>query len=242
MTRLRIAVEKRKILGKKVKKLRREGILPANIYGKDIKSTAVQLPEKEFQKIYKEVGETGLLDLDVDKQTIPVLIHNVQSDYKGILLHADFYKVNLKEKIKTMIPLVLTGEPKAARDKVGLLMQIVSEIEVEALPENLPEKIEIDVEPLSSVDEQITAGDIKPPKDVTILTDSSQVIAKISELVTKEAQEQAVEEAEKAQEAKAESAEEIPGEEEKPSAEKAEAKEKKEEEGKPQEKPSEEKT
>src|SRR3989344_1528481 len=189
MKREKLKVEKRKVLGKKVKKLRREGILPANIYGKDIKSLAVQLAQKDFDKVFKEAGETGLVDVMVNSQTIPVLIHNVQTDYLGNYLHADFYKVNLKEKVKTMVPILIIGEPKAVVDKIGLLMNILSEIEVEALPEQLPEHIEINVENLALVDEQITVADIKAPVGVAISTDPSQVIVKIGALVSKEAEE-----------------------------------------------------
>ncbi len=204
MRREKIAVEKRKVLGKKVKKLRQEGILPANIYGKDIKSIAVQTSLKEFTKVFKEAGETGLIDLELDKKLVPVLIHNVQTTYLGEPLHADFYQVNLKEKVKTMVPAITIGEPKAVTDKIGLLMQVLSEIEVEALPEELPENIEVNVESLAAVDEQITVGNIKTPNGVTILTDPSQVIVKIGELVSKEAKEQATAEAVAVEEAKAE--------------------------------------
>jgi large subunit ribosomal protein L25 len=186
----KLAVQKRDILGKKVKKLRKEGILPANIYGKDLKSTAVQVSYKEFEKLFKEVGETGLVDVEVDGQARPVLIHNVQYDNMTRLpLHADFFQVNLKEKVKTMVPLTITGEPVAITEKAGLLLQTLSEVEVEALPEELPEHIEVNVESLAAVDEQITVADLKVPSSVTVLTDPSQVVVKISELVSKEAEE-----------------------------------------------------
>lgn len=204
MKQPKLSVEKRTVLGKKVKKLRQEGILPGNIYGKDITSEAVQLPEKEFKAVYKEVGETGLVDLTLDGKAKPVLIHNVQLDpLTHSYLHADFYQVNLKEKIKAMVPLILTGEPKAVAEKVGLLLQTLSEVEVEALPQDLPEHIEVNVEALAAIDEQITVDNLKAPKGVAILTDPSQVVAKISELVSKEAEEQAKEEATAAEAAKA---------------------------------------
>ena len=207
----KLVVEKRLVLGKKIKKLRKQGILPANIYGKDIKSVAVQLPYKEFNVVFKETGETGLVDVELDKVIRPVLIHNVQYDhFTRDPLHADFFQVNLKEKVKTMVPVVVVGEPKAVADKIGLLLQPVSEVEVEALPEDLPEKIEVDVEHLATIDEQIMIEDLKLPTGVTVLTDSSQVVAKIAELVTKEAQEQAEKEAKEAEEAKAEEGAEAP--------------------------------
>ena len=203
--RHKLDVTKRTVVGKKVKKLRKEGLLPANIYGKGIKSMSVQVKTKDFDKLFKEVGETGLIDVAVDGQLKPVLIHNVQIDVISRLpLHADFYQVNLKEKVKTMVPIVTVGEPKAVTDKVGLLMQTLNEVEVEALPEDLPEKIEVNVEPLATVEQQITVGDLKVASGVVVLTDTGQVVAKIGELVSKEAQEQAAAEAQAAQAAKAE--------------------------------------
>lgn len=206
MKRHKLLVEKRKILGKQIKKLRREGILPGNIFGKNIKSTSVQVPLKEFSAVYKETGETGLVDLELDGKIIPVLIQNLQSDYKNNILHANFYQVNLKEKVKAAIPLEIIGEPTAVTEKVGLLINILSEVEVEALPEDLPENIQVNVEHLAAVDDQITVADLKVPAGVEVLTEATQVVAKIDELVSKEAQELAAEEAAAAEAAKEEAA------------------------------------
>lgn len=182
-----LKVEKRSVLGKKVKKLRREGILPANIYGKEFKSTSVQLPLKDFQNVFGIVHETGLVDLAYDSQTLPVLIHNVQIDPQTQTpVHADFFKVNLKEKITAHVPVIAIGEAKAVVDKIGLLEQPVAELEVEALPTDLPERIEVNVESLAQVDQQVIVSDIKVPDGVTVLNEPSQVVFKIGELVTKE--------------------------------------------------------
>src|SRR3989344_3554943 len=123
MKRYELTAEPRKITGKQVKKLRREGILPANVYGKDIKSQSLQLPQDVFDKVFEEAGETGVIDLTYGKDTIPVLIHNIHTDYRNRVLHADFFKVNLKEKVKTMVPIEVVGESKAVTDKIGLLME-----------------------------------------------------------------------------------------------------------------------
>jgi large subunit ribosomal protein L25 len=204
MKRYKLVVEKRKVLGKKVYKLRKEGIFPANIYGKGVKSVAVQVPYKDFEKVYKEAGETGIVDVAVDGDIRPSLIHNVQQDYyKHILLHADFFQVNLKEKVKAMIKIVTIGEAKAVAEKLGLLMQTLNEVEVEALPTDLPDKIEVNVEHLATLDAQIAVGEIKVPTGVTLLTDSTQVVAKIGSLISKEAAEQAAAEAAAAEAAKA---------------------------------------
>jgi len=210
----KLKVEKRKVLGKQVKKLRREGIIPTNVYGKNIKSQSLQVDAKEFANVYREAGKTGLVDLELDKKSTPVLIHNVQANFRGNVLHADFYQVDLTQKVKAMVPIEVVGEPKAVVDKIGILMNIVDEIEVEALPEELPENIEVNVENLANIDDQITVADLKVSQGVTILTDSSQVVSKIGELVTKEAAEQALEEAAAAQAAAAEAGTAEEGEEE----------------------------
>lgn len=204
MKRLKLTVEKRKVLGKKVTKLRKMGILPANIYGKNIKSLAVQVPQKEFDKVFKEVGETGLVEVEVNGEIKPVLIHNVQFDpLTRLVLHADFYQVDLKQKVKAIVPVTAVGEAKAVIDKVGILLQPLAEVEVEALPVDLPEHIEIDVSLLAVIDEQITVGDLKLPEGVSVLTDPSQIVVKIAELVTKEAEKQAATETAAAEAAKA---------------------------------------
>lgn len=194
MTRPKLSVQKRTVTGKKIKKLRKSGLLPANIYGKDIKSISVQVPYKDFESLYKIAGETGLIDVEIDGQLKPILIKNVQKEpISKQVLHADFYQVNLKEKITAMIPVVTIGEAKAVTEKVGLLLTPISEIEVEALPEDLPEKIEVNVENLAAVDEQITVADLKIPKGVEVKTDPSQVVVKVAELVSEEAKEVAAE-------------------------------------------------
>src|SRR6266498_138397 len=128
--------EVRTVLGKKIKKLRREGLLPANVYGKGLQSTAIQVKVSDFEKVYKEVGETGLINLEFDGKTKPVLIKSMQMNYDSHTpLHVDFYQVNLKEKVKATVPIILLGEPKAVTDKVGILLQTLSDVEVEALPD-----------------------------------------------------------------------------------------------------------
>lgn len=189
--REKLTVAKREITGKKVRKLRREGLLPANVYGAEMKSIAVQLPLKDFNKTFNIVHETGLVDLEVDGQILPVLIKNVHMDYvTDTPLHADFHKVNLKEKISAKIPVEAVGEAKAETDKVGLLEQPMMEVEVEALPTDLPEKIEVNIENLAVIDDQILVSDLKVPAGVEILSEAGQVVFKIGELITKEMEEQ----------------------------------------------------
>jgi len=178
-----LKVGKRKVLGKKAKKLRRQGILPANIYGKKVKSLAVQVSLKDFLPVYKKTGETGIIEIVVEGEKNPrhVLIHNVQKDpLSGQPLHADFHQVSLTERITASIPIELTGESPAVQQKLGVLIQPLSEVEVEALPTNLPEQFTIDISSLKEVDQAITAGDLKPPAGVKILTSPKEILVKIN--------------------------------------------------------------
>lgn len=209
MKRDSLVATKRTITGKQVKHLRRDGILPANLYGKGIDSQAVQLPIGDFKKIYNEVHETGVVDLKVEgMDAVPILIKNVAihpTTYEP--LHADFYKVNLKEKVRATIPIVAVGEPKAVTDKIGVLLQTLNEVEVEALPTDLPESIEVNVENLVNIDDSLTLADAKIPTGVEITAEPTEMIFRIGELVSEEVEELAEEEAAEAEAAAAEAGE-----------------------------------
>lgn len=187
MKRHTLKVTKREVLGKNVKKLRREGILPANIYGPKTESTSVQLSYDDFIAVYKEAGETSLVDIELNGKKNPVLIHNVQMDYLTHLpLHADFFQVNLKEKVSTFVPVVMVGEAKAVTDNLGLMLQNMDEVLVEALPTDLPEKIEVDVTSLSEVGNQILVEQLKVPAGVEIVSEPSATVVRIGELIAPE--------------------------------------------------------
>jgi large subunit ribosomal protein L25 len=176
-----LKAETRKVLGRKVKNLRKQGILPGNVYGKKIKSEAVQVSLKDFEKVYKEVGETGLLSLKVGNSDKPVLVHNVQTNpVTGDIIHVDFLQVDLKEKVTAEVPVELTGESPAEKQAIGTVVQQINEIEVEALPTDLPEKFEVSVEGLSEVDQAIFVKDLKVDKSkVEIKADPEAIVAKV---------------------------------------------------------------
>lgn len=194
MEKTTIKAVKRSLIGKKVRKLRTKGELPANIYGKGIPSLAVSLIYKEFQNKFKKVGETGLVYVSVDGETKerPILFHNIQKDsVKNNVLHIDLYQVDLKEKITSKVPVIAINEAKAVTDKIGVLLQPLAEVEVEALPTDLPENIEIDVAKLAAIDESLFVKDLLVDKSkITILTNSEETVVKIGPLITKEMEEQ----------------------------------------------------
>lgn len=196
-----LSAQKRIITGKKVKTLRKQGLLPANIYGKNIKSQAAQVDLKEFQKVYEEVGETGLIDLLLgDKETRPVLIHNVQLDpIKSLPLHTDFYQVSLKEKVTAMVPVIFVGDSPAVVNKEGVLLTVLDEVEVEALPTDLPENIELDVSKLTAIDQELKVKDLKIDKTkIEIKSDPNLTLVKIGPLITEEMKKEMEEEKAKA--------------------------------------------
>jgi len=179
-----LKAEKRKLFGRKIKSLRKEGILPANIYGKKVKSLAIQFPLNEFEKIYKEVGETGIIEVAVDKAKRPALIHNVQLDpVTDFPLHVDLLQVDLKEKVTTNVPVELIGESPAEKHGLGTVVQHLDEIEVEALPTDLPERFEVDTSKLEEVDNAIVVKDLEvDTKKIEIKSDPEQIIVKVEPL------------------------------------------------------------
>ncbi|HUV42813.1 MAG TPA: 50S ribosomal protein L25 [Patescibacteria group bacterium] len=186
---IKLSAEKRKVVGRKVKSLRKGDLLPANIYGKKVKSLAVQLNLKLFLDTYRETGETGIVKLKIkDEKTFrPILIHNVQLDpVTDRPLHVDFYQVDLKEKVTIEVPIELVGEAPAVKGKIGILIQPLTEVEVEALPAELPDKLELDVSSLEKVDDVVSVADLKVPKGIKILVLEKEVLAKIEPLAEEE--------------------------------------------------------
>lgn len=177
--------QKRTISGRKVKKLREEGILPANIFGKKIKSEAIQVSLKDFEKTYKEVGETSLLTLVIEggktKDERAVLVSNVQMDPRSdIPTHVDFRQVDLKEKVSANVPVEMTGEAPAEKSGVGTAVLYVSQIEVEALPADLPEKFVVDVSSLTEVDQAIYIKDLSlDRKKVELKAEAETIVVKV---------------------------------------------------------------
>ncbi|MCL4199913.1 50S ribosomal protein L25 [Patescibacteria group bacterium] len=224
--------ESREIVGRKVKRLRADGLLPVTVYGKKVDSQNLVVSASDFAKTYMETGETGLIELAVGSDLKPVLVHHVQRDpVRNTILHVEFHQVDLKEKVHANVPLVLVGEAPAVAQKVGVLLTLLSEIEVEALPTDLPEKIEVDVASLAEVGQELKVSDLRTPSGVAVLSDAAISVVKVGELVSKEAEEQAAAEVAAAEEAAAPAEGEAPAEDaEKPaeaSAEKPAASEEK---------------
>lgn len=192
MNRIPLKATEREILGKKVNRLRREGIIPGHVFGKKLETEHVSVKAKDFIKVYSEAGETGLVDLKIgEEKTRPVLIRQVQRDpVRGEVLHIDFYQVNLLEKTTVNVPILLIGEePEIVHTGEAVVIQPMMEVSVEALPSDLPENIKVDITALIAIDDAITVADLPVSAGVTILAEPESVVVKLDNAVTAEMQE-----------------------------------------------------
>lgn len=178
---LEIKSKKRAVLGKKVKALRKEGVVPAVVYGGPVGNIPLELNLKEFLKVFKVAGETTLIKLIVDDgKPKNVLVHDiVRHPMSGKIEHIDFYEVNMAEKITTKIPLVFVGVAPAVVDLGGVLVKAMQELEVRALPADLPHQIEIDISQLIAFSDKIDVGDINLPKGVETLEKPDTSVAAV---------------------------------------------------------------
>lgn len=178
---IELAAQTREARGKQVKAVRAEGNVPAVIYGHGVEAQALSVGQRTLAKVFSEAGSNKMVALSVDDgKPYNVMIHDVQTDSRtGNIIHADFYKVKMNEKIKAEIPLHFTGESVAVYKLEGSLIQGLSTVEVEALPANLPENIEVDIAVLDDFDKSIHVSDLTIPANVELLTEETELIAKV---------------------------------------------------------------
>ena len=182
---MNLEVQIRDEKGRRVKDLRQQGLIPAELYGKGIENTHLAVKSKDFKNVFKEAGESSIINIVISdknkKEEIPVLIHDIQKDYlTDDIIHIDFYRVRMDEKIRTHIPLEFIGESPAVKNYGGILNKSMLEIEVEALPKDLPHNIPVDISQIKELDQSIYVKDLSIPKNVKILVDPETVIATVS--------------------------------------------------------------
>ena len=221
MKRLELEVSKRDITGKKVRFLRRQGTIPANIYGHGIDSTPINVDARSLKHLMAHAGTTDLISLKVDdsKSPVKVLMREVQRNpLTDEPLHVDFYQVRMTDKIKADVPLVFTGEaPVLKKVKNSSMSYLIDSLHIEALPDDLPHSFEVDLSNIEELDQAIYVKDISIGHGITLFSDPEQMVVKVIEARKEEVIEVPVE-AEGAEEAEvteeAEEAETEPGEEE----------------------------
>ncbi len=181
----------REILGKKVKKLRKENLIPAEIYGHNIKNQHISVNKNEFLKIFQIAEKSSVIELINEKgEKIPVIIQDIQKDpIKNEIITIDFHQVKLTEKIKIKIPIELVNEAPALK-KGYMIIKNLNEIEIETLAKNIPHKIEVDISRLENLKQSIFVKDLKLDKNIKILTDPETIIASVSETIKEEINEE----------------------------------------------------
>lgn len=183
MARKELTVYPRQVLGKKVAALRRAGVLPANVYGHGVESVSVQIEVEELQNTLKAATRNEVIDLKIEgeRSARPVVIHHIQRHPLGRgILHADFYQVSLREKMRADVPIVITGRSEAVATFNGVLLPGIEALHVEALPLDIPAHIEVDITPLAELDMAIHVRDLEVPANVTVLTDPGVVVASVA--------------------------------------------------------------
>lgn len=175
---MELAVKTRDVLGKKVKALRREGLIPAELYGHGFENIHLALPAKEFNKVLKEAGATTVVNLLLGKESKPAMIHEVARDaVTGEVIHVDLHQVRMNELVKARVPLEFIGEAPAVKKDGAVINKAISEIEVEAFPQDLPHSIQADLSVLDELDKTIYVKDLKRPRGVTFLIDVETAVA-----------------------------------------------------------------
>jgi large subunit ribosomal protein L25 len=181
-TRPTLAANHRELTGKAVARLRREGRLPAVVFGHGVDSTPVTLDAHDFDLLRRRTGQNALIDLSVDgKKALPVLIHGVQVHrLTQRPIHVDLFQVRMTEELIVDVPLVPEGVSVAVQDHGGTLLQIVESVKVKALPDHLPQAIALPLDALVDFDAVVRVGDLAIPGDVTLLNDPEEVAAKVA--------------------------------------------------------------
>jgi large subunit ribosomal protein L25 len=177
---LELNAQTRKDTGRKLKILRGKGFIPAVVYGPGHKPVSIQVAYNEFKKAFDETGESTLLKLKVDDHIKNVLIHDVSVDpIDDTFIHVDFYQVIMDKTIKTHVQLLFVGEALAVKSLEGVLIKNLTELEIEALPKDLPHEIKVDISFLDSFDKHIRVKDLQIPEGVKVLAEPEELVVSV---------------------------------------------------------------
>jgi large subunit ribosomal protein L25 len=166
----------------KLTAIRKAGDLPAVFYGLGNPTTPISISKAEFKKIWGKAGESSTVKITTPKVSVDTLIHEVQTDpVTDEPIHVDFLVIDMKKKIKVKVPLEFTGISEAVKSGIGTLVKVMHEVEVEALPADLPHDFNIDISKLEGLESQILVSDIVLPAGVVMISKENEVVASIAE-------------------------------------------------------------
>jgi len=181
--------------GKKNNKTREAGMIPAVVYGHKIKNVILDVDYKEFQKVYRQAGVNSLIEIDTEGDKDPasvkatagegkriVLVHALQKDpVSDKFIHIDFFETSAKEEVEVKIPLVFEGTSLAVKDLGGTLVKNISELQVKALPQNLPHEIRVSIDKLNTFEDRILVKDLNLPKDVKVSAKPDEIVVSVAQ-------------------------------------------------------------
>ncbi|HEY4494479.1 MAG TPA: 50S ribosomal protein L25 [Candidatus Paceibacterota bacterium] len=175
-----LSVEKRDMKSN-VGTLRKKGIIPAVFYGPKEKNTPVSVSMSDFIKVWRKAGESSVILLKESENEHEALIHDIDvHPVTGVPRHVDFYVIEKGKKVKVKVPIEFEGTSPAVKDKGGILVKVLRELEIEASPKDLPHEIKIDISPLTELDSVIIVKDIKLPESVTLISLPGEIVASIA--------------------------------------------------------------
>jgi len=185
---LELLAKLRQETGRKNKQIRKQGFIPAVLYGQGIKNLSLSVKESDFEKIYQEAGESTMIKIKIsaeqekaDKKDRMVLIHDVAKDVlSDKAIHIDFKQVKLDKAITVEVPLVFVGQSMAVEKEDGVLIKNIQSVEVEAMPQNLPHEIEVDISSLNTFDDNIYIKDLKVPADAKLKENLEDIVASVA--------------------------------------------------------------
>jgi large subunit ribosomal protein L25 len=176
-----LQAKKRTVLGNQVRKLRRDGILPCVIYSKKLSPICVELVQGEFNRVYKIAGKNHVIDLKLEKKTYPCIVHDVDiHPVTGVVRHVDFLSVDLKQKVTASVPVSYIGESKAVKELGGILNTLIDELEVSALPDEIPSEIVVDVSKIEQFGDLIRIQDLQQDSSYVFEGDADTVLVSVT--------------------------------------------------------------
>jgi large subunit ribosomal protein L25 len=190
MEEIVLQAKHRNVIGKQVKTLRREGLIPAVVYGSGIEPTPISLDWKETSRFLANVSASALIALDIDGERHKVVVREKQREVlTGALQHVDFQAISMLEKLRLSVPIVLTGEAPAVSEYDGIVTIGMETLPVESLPGDMPEALTVDISGLREIGDSILVKDLEIPDNVTILHDLEDVVVNITAPAPEEVEE-----------------------------------------------------
>ena len=179
-TKTRLKLARRATLGKKVRALRREGIIPANIYGHNVESVPVQLSSEELRQLLRHHSRNEIIYVQIEGEERPTFVRDVQRNpVSDQIVHVDFMQISLTEKVRLEVPVHFSGVSPAVSTYGGIVTHALTSVMVEALPTSVPSVIDIDISEMTEIGQSIHVGDLPAMEGVEMVTDEGAVIVRI---------------------------------------------------------------